>query len=904
MMNCRRQCGLIFGIVCLFIAPAMTSLAADPPKLDFARWEKTISKFEAEDQVSPQKPGQIVFVGSSSIVRWNLPESFPGLDAINRGFGGSLLADTVHFFDRVVVPYQPRTIVVYAGDNDLARGFDADFVVDQFRQLLAKRAKALPKSKLIFIGIKPSISRWKLIEQVRKANADIKDICEKTPNTVYLDVDTPMIGEDGTLSPKWFVKDGLHLSPEGYQLWNDLLRPHISGDARLGPKRGIYDRYHPWTPPATLAEWEVEQERIRRQLQVACGLWPMPEKTELNPVLHGRIDFGDYTAEKVYFTSLPGHYVSGMLYRPKNVEGKIPAVLCPHGHWTEGRFQDAGAGAEAELKSGAEKYLSGARFPVQARAVQLARMGAVAFVYDMIGNADSGVLHHRQGFSDAQASLWLHNKLGLQTWNSIRALDFLTALPEVDEKRLGVTGESGGGTQTMLVCAIDPRPAVSFPAVMVSTGMQGGCICENCDLLRLGINNIAIAAAFAPKPQAMSGANDWTILIEKRGLPELKHVYGLHGEEENVEAKAFPQFPHNYNQVAREMMFDWFNEHLKMNQQTPVQQTDFWPLTRQQQIVFDEQHPRPADTLDEAGLRKQLVERDQRWLKTGIEKADGKVQEVIRPAVEIMFPVAKGDLSVDSVSKEANANGDSIQKLIITSGQFHVPATLIQPATPSKKVVLWLDGAGASHLLTENGSPEPAVQTLLDKGFAVASADLLLTGSTANEVNPYLEKLKTISPSHQTSVPGEDYTGFLYGYNLPLLSERVNDIDRIIQALQLHGFTEIRLAGTTEAGLWALLARARWQPETVVQTVVDLNGFRFGAIQSSLDMNLVPGALKYGGVGGISSLAFPARLTVAGAGNLEDAELSPLRRRYADNKNLTLSDKPITRTDVATAIAQ
>src|SRR5690606_18200589 len=111
--------------------------------------------------------------------------------------------------------------------------------------------------------------------------------------------------------------------------------------------------FHPWTPPDTLAEWEVEQSRIRRQLQVACGLWPLPEKTDLNPVVHSRMDRGDYIVEKVYFSSFPGMYVSGELYRPKKIDGKVPAVLCPHGHFNDGRFHNNGPAAAAnELKSG------------------------------------------------------------------------------------------------------------------------------------------------------------------------------------------------------------------------------------------------------------------------------------------------------------------------------------------------------------------------------------------------------------------------------------------------------------------------------------------------------------------------------------------------------------------------
>src|SRR5204863_1251337 len=143
-----------------------------------------------------------------------------------------------------------------------------------------------------------------------------------------------------------------------------------------------------------------------------------------------------------------------------------------------------------------------------------------------------------------ETELWQQSFMGLQTWNSIRSLDFLTSLPDVDPNRIGVTGASGGGTQTFILCAIDDRPAVAFPAVMVSTAMQGGCICENCSYLRVGTGNIELAAVFAPKPLGMSAANDWTKDIMTKGLPELKALYKLYGDEDNVMAKAHIEFGH------------------------------------------------------------------------------------------------------------------------------------------------------------------------------------------------------------------------------------------------------------------------------------------------------------------------------------------------------------------------
>ncbi len=253
----------------------------------------------------------------------------------------------------------------------------------------------------------------------------------------------------------------------------------------------------------------------------------------LNAVVHGLVDRPEYTVERVLFESIPGHFVTGSLYRPKPEthpvaarDGKRPVVLCPHGHWNDGRFHDQGeAAARREIAIGSERFEHEGRFPLQARCVQLARMGCIVFHYDMEGYADSVQLAHRTdtdtplntperwGFFSTRAEAHLQNKMGLQSWNSIRAIDFVTSLPGVDPTRIAVTGASGGGTQTFMLGALDDRPAVLFPAVMVSTAMQGGCTCENAPLLRIGAGNIDLAArsatALRTDQRLTTGQRNW-----------------------------------------------------------------------------------------------------------------------------------------------------------------------------------------------------------------------------------------------------------------------------------------------------------------------------------------------------------------------------------------------------------
>src|SRR5205809_6856836 len=277
----------------------------------------------------------------------------------------------------------------------------------------------------------------------------------------------------------------------------------LPNDIRLEPLKDL-DGYFPFQPPKSKREWEKRAERVRRQILISQGLWPMPTKTPLNAVIHGKIDRGEYTVEKVYFESTPGFFVTGNLYRPKNVTGKAPGVLFAHGHWADARLSESTeVELRRELADGEERFEQGGRSRFQSMSVQLARMGCVVWQWDMHGHSDSpqrsmALVHgfktkrpgmnktENWGLFSPQAETHLQSVMGLQTWNSIRSLDFLLSLPEVDPERVACTGASGGGTQTFILSAIDPRVKVAFPAVMVSTAMQGGCTCENASLLRIG----------------------------------------------------------------------------------------------------------------------------------------------------------------------------------------------------------------------------------------------------------------------------------------------------------------------------------------------------------------------------------------------------------------------------------
>jgi hypothetical protein len=440
--------------------------------------------------------------------------------------------------------------------------------------------------------------------------------------------------------------------------------------------------------------------------------------------------------------------------------------------------------------------------------------------------------------------------MGLQTWNSIRALDFLTSLPDVDPQRVAVTGASGGGTQTFILCAIDERPAVSFPAVMVSANMQGGCICETCSLLRVGTNNIELAALSAPKPMGMSGADDWTRDIETRGLPELKTIYRLYGAEDNVMAKYYP-FPHNYNQVSRELMYNWVNRHLKLGITEPITEKPFVPVPPKELSVFDDQHPRPKDASDAAGLRKYLAEASDKQLRE-LAKNPAEYRRVVGTALRVMLNDQlpdKADVAVSNL-KEIKADGYAVHQSTLTrQGQREqIPTVGLVPSGWKGTLVVWVHPDGKSSLFEENDTPIPAVRQLLEQKVAVLAADLFLTGE-------YRAPGQTTSPlgfdqKYHKDLP---YVGYFHGYNRGILANRVHDLLTVIGFAKTLNPKAVHLVGIGQAGPWALLARAA-AGDAIGRAAIDLNGFDFDQVKTTTDEMMLPGALKYGGIYGFVPL--------------------------------------------------
>ncbi len=643
-------------------------------------------------------------------------------------------------------------------------------------------------------------------------------------------------------------------------------------DKRLARPKTLNDAFD-FTPPTDATAWAARRTQLREQVQVATGLWPMPEKTPLNAVVRGKIDRDGYTVEKVHFDSLPGHVVTGNLYRPAGGKTGCPAVLFAHGHWEGGRLHDAGeAAAKAMVARGEEADVRQARWFMQALPITFARLGFVVFQYDMVGYAEStAVPHiarsgvpHPDGFADAMGELRLQSLMGLQTWNSVRAVDFVAGLADVDPKKIGVTGASGGGTQTFLLAAIDDRIAAAAPAVMVSAGMQGGCVCENCSLLRVNTGNIELAGVFAPKPLAMTGANDWTKEVMTRGLPELRRLYKLLGAEENVAAKAWVQFPHNYNKPAREFVYGWFNKHLQ-GKPGPVAEPTFDPLPVAELRVFDAEYPRPKTEVGVKALRAYLTQASDEQLakrhggngRLVIRGGDNaNFRKVAAPALWAMVNSglpAPGAVGVEGYAEEQLDGATKYTATIARwgSGEAVPSVGLTPPGFDQKAAVLFLHPAGVASLL-EGNAPSQAAKALLAKGYAVFAVDAFGTGAQT-----------PVKPT-----PDPVYAGFTWGYNRTRLAEQVHDALTALGNLRDNAKIEtVYVVGWGNLGVAAVLATAL-APGKVGKLAADLDQFRFEAITDLNDSRMLPGAVKYGGLPAFLRLCAPTPvLTWNGAGN-------------------------------------
>ncbi|MDG2206846.1 MAG: acetylxylan esterase [Pirellulales bacterium] len=666
----------------------------------------------------------------------------------------------------------------------------------------------------------------------------------------------------------------------------EVAAANLPDDRRLGPLKNLTG-YFPFDPPESLEEWKARAEKLRRRVLLAAGLWPPPEPKPVLATVWGPVQGEGYTVSRVYFQSSPGLWVTGSLYKPDGIEGKIPAILCPHGHWREGRFHAHSEEQFAkELEWGSEEDRPSGRYPLQSRCVTLCRMGCLVFHYDMLGYADSApvemIAHGTRrraemeqkdhwGLFSPQAELRLISSLGLQTFNSLRTMDWICSLPEVDTTRIGVTGASGGGTQTFMLTAIDDRVAAAFPAVMASTSMQGGCPCENACYLRIGAGNIDFTALAAPRPLGLSAANDWTVELESKGLPELKQLYHLYGAEEKVEGKHF-DFEHNYNALSRAMMYAFFDKHFHLGHKENIE-SEYKPLTRSELTVWGPGHPKPAcgaeaeveaiTTFNQA--RQQQIDA----LVPHDTKSLARYRQIVGGALQVMIgrSAPKHD-SIEQLLLSSNqADRFNRESLLVSCSERGEEIPAVRWVPPHTKrfdppTTLWITDTGKAAVEPAPGQPIRPVSDLLQRGGPVVAADLLYQGE-------FLPEGGTLNEARL--VPHVRYSlGYSFGYNDPLFVQRVNDVLSLCAAFDRGAGVNLvglgRIAGPVVAAAGAIVALGEQQLK-VNRLAVFTSGFRFNQITKFNDPMMLPGAVRYGDVPFLLALNAPQQMWIGGEGN-------------------------------------
>lgn len=286
--------------------------------------------------------------------------------------------------------------------------------------------------------------------------------------------------------------------------------------------------------------FEKRKETIKPCLMEALKLSPLPPTPNSKPIFTAQRTFDGYTVQNIAIEVLPGVWVSGSLYRPAKVKGKIPLILSPDGHWMQHRF----------------------RSDAQIRCASLAKMGAMAFSYDLFGWGESML---QFDYEDHRKSL----SITKQTLDGIRILDYFLSRSDVDSARVGISGGSGGGSHTVLMAAIDSRIKLSAPAVSVSSYFYGGCPCESGLPIHLcggGTNNVELAAFAAPNPQLLiSDGGDWTADMPLHDFPYLQNIYSYYGQKDKIENVHLPNETHDYGPNKRKALYNFVALHFKLD---------------------------------------------------------------------------------------------------------------------------------------------------------------------------------------------------------------------------------------------------------------------------------------------------------------------------------------------------
>jgi dienelactone hydrolase len=536
----------------------------------------------------------------------------------------------------------------------------------------------------------------------------------------------------------------------------------------------------------TLAQWETRRQFLRGQILSAAGLDPLPERTPLHAQVFGRMDRDGYSIEKVLLETWPGFYLGGNLYRPRGRSGKFPGILRTHGHWVHGRLEDT------ELCSNPGFGIS------------MARQGYVVFAYDMVGYNDTKQTPHE--FGAPREYLWGFGPLGLQLWDSMRALDFLQSLPDVDPEQIGMTGASGGGTQTFTLSAVDDRVKVCAPVNMVSAIMQGGSSCENAPNLRIDTYNVEIAALMAPRPMILvSSPWDQSRNTMTEESVVIRGIYSLFAKRENLEAVQI-QAQHNYNRASREAVYRFFGKHF--GKPAAEIMTSEQPFTAEKPEDMLALHDRklPANTLDYDGLFAEWREMARRQSEQTRDLA------MLRRRLGYALAAEMPSKAVRDIDGHNIVIGRAGRKDRVP-GEWHAgkgePLLLVDP-----------QGAAAAR-------KSKYAQAALAAGRPLLTIDAFQTGS---------------------AVALRDRSNrFFLTFNKSDDANRVQDILTALAFLREESKEKIELRGVGKAGVWCLFAAAVADPALNLKLEADLTGFQ-GTDDDFLHRFFVPDIQRAGGL--------------------------------------------------------
>ena len=590
-------------------------------------------------------------------------------------------------------------------------------------------------------------------------------------------------------------------------------------------------------PFLTEEAWLRRAGELRRQIEVSAGLWPPVEKSPLKARIFGKVSKGDYSIEKVFFESYPGFYVTGNLYRPLGKKGPFPGILTPHGHWAYGRLENQSLASMPGL------------------AINLARQGHVVFAYDMLAYNDSRQVQDHRRPLDRSFSLWGIGWLGIQLWNSIRSVDFLQSLPDVDPDRIGCTGASGGGTQTFLLTAVDDRVKVSAPVNMISHYMQGGCICENQANLRLDTNNMEIGALMAPRPLLMvSASGDWTRETPRVEFPAVQSVYRLLGAGHKAQTMQ-TMADHNFNRESREAVYAWFGRWLLGESDSSQFSEKRFRLGSPSELLVFFGRELPESAVTEEAMLASLKDSYRRQ----IDELRPQDSESLARFRELMAPALRHALAVrypeptEVLATRIPPAGPGEEQLFFIGRKGRgdrVPAFLWFPKRKRRSLTatLLVHADGKEALTSSVGS---AVKPLLARGHLVMSIDAFNTGSA-------LAKRDMSDP-------------FFTTYNRTDDSNRVQDILTAIAYLESRqDAAKINLVGFGRAGLWCLLARGL-APD-LHRTAADVSRFSSDEDRAYLKDLYIPVLRRVGDFKTASMLAPATPLLIHNAGESFDTK--------------------------------